>query len=94
MVLRSTLDEVMGEEGDSIIPVCAPPAVVDKCNSLIAAALEDHGLPGSSEPSLIPALRLQFMERVTPISGETLRPMFWRIDSIRAWQLIDRRIDE
>lgn len=94
--MRPTLDEVMGETGDSIIPILAPPSVIERCNALITAALEEHGLPRSSEPSLVPALKPQFMDQAVQhtLEGETIMPMLWRIDAIRAWQLIDRRIDE
>lgn len=94
--MRPTLDEVMGETGDSIIPILVPPSVVEKCNALITAALEEHGLPRSSEPSLVPALKPQFMDQAVEhkLDEEEIMPMFWQIDAIRAWQLIDRRIDE
>lgn len=94
MALCSTLDDVMGEDGDSIIPILLQPAVIEKCNALISAALEEHGLPRSSEPSLVPALKPRMMREVQAPDGEQLVPVFWRIDAVRAWQLIDRRIDE
>lgn len=86
----------MGETGNAIIPILAPPSVVEKCNALIIAALEEHGLPQSSEPSLVPALKPTFMDQAVEhkLDEEEIMPMFWRIDAIRAWQLIDRRIDE
>lgn len=95
MILAETLDEVLGSRGDSIIPVILPKMVAEKCNQLILDALKEHGLP-AFEPSLIPALkpnRPQVMSNRSA-EGEDLVPMFWCIDAVRAWQQIDRRIDE
>ncbi|KAF8319265.1 hypothetical protein DL93DRAFT_2164483 [Clavulina sp. PMI_390] len=93
MKLGETLEEVMGSEGDSEIPLHLPPAVMLKCNGLISAALRDHGLP-YSEPSITHALNQKTMAEITSSFREDLIPVMWKIDSVRRWQLIDRRIDE
>lgn len=95
MVLADSLEKVLSSEGDSIIPIILPMNVVEKCNQLVSDALSEHGLP-ASEPLLIPALKPEFQRPFTKRStgGENLVPMLWHIDSVRAWQLIDRRIDE
>lgn len=97
MTLGKTLQEVVGESGDTLVPIFLPPAIIDKCNDLILSALKDHNLP-SSVPPLTPALKEQYMqqigERMARRNNEVLLPTLWHIDSITAWQLIDRRIDE
>lgn len=97
MALGTTLSDVLGPDGDSIIPVFLPPRVVERCNDLIADALKDHCLP-NLEPSLSPAIKTdqlrQTEEDAESVGQEYLIPTFWHIDAVRAWQLIDRRIDE
>lgn len=95
MVLAETLDEVLSSNGDSLIPIIVPMMVAEKCNQLILDALKEHDLPASA-PSLIPALKPGTQQVIENRSaeGEDLVPMFWHIDAIRAWQQIDRRIDE
>ncbi|KAF8319266.1 hypothetical protein DL93DRAFT_2094740 [Clavulina sp. PMI_390] len=93
MKLSETLEGVMGPEGHSEIPLHLPEAVISKCNELIGSALRDHNLP-YSEPSITPALNREKMAEITSTFHEDLTPVIWRIDSIRRWQLIDRRIDE
>lgn len=97
MILAETLDEVLSSEGDSMIPVIIPTMVVEKCNQLILDALSEHGLP-ASEPLLIPALKPHIQGPLRPRSddndAEDLVFMMWHIDAVRAWQQIDRRIDE
>ncbi|KAF8320032.1 hypothetical protein DL93DRAFT_2164204 [Clavulina sp. PMI_390] len=93
MKLSETLDGVIGPDGDSEIPLHLPPSVMTKCNELIDAALQDHGI-ASTEPSVIPALKNHLTAKIESTYDEDLVPAIWRIDSIRCWQLIDRRIDE
>lgn len=93
MVLLETLDDVVGPRGDSLIPVHLPETVFKKCNDIILAALKDHGLP-HSEPSLVPALKDAWMQQLRDSREQKHVPVIWRIDAIRCWQLIDRRIDE
>jgi hypothetical protein len=61
------------------------------------AHFEDHNLP-SFVPPLTPASKEQYMRQIEETmvrrNIEVLLPTLWRIDSIRAWQVIDRRIDE
>ncbi|KAF8319264.1 hypothetical protein DL93DRAFT_2164482 [Clavulina sp. PMI_390] len=93
MKLGNTLAEVLGSGGDSEIPIHLPPTVMLKCNELIAAALRDHDLP-CTEPSITPALKDDLIAAITSTYSEDFIPVIWKIDSIRCWQLIDRRIDE
>lgn len=97
MTLQKSLAEVSGPTGDSVIPLFLPAVVLDRCNELILAALKDHDLP-HAEPPIIPALKPPSLEKIQASFEEQgiepCIPAFWRVDSIRAWQLIDRRIDE
>lgn len=97
MTLGATLSDVLGRDGDSIIPVFLPARVVERCNGFIADAAKDRGLP-HLEPSLSPAIKSdqlrQAEEDAESVGQEYLIPTFWHIDAVRAWQLIDRRIDE
>lgn len=80
-----------------------PRSVMDKCNQLILEALGEHGLPASEPPvelALKGTLLDGWVERAQRkaleqgLSGDYDVPIFWNIDSVRAWQQIDRRIDE
>lgn len=95
--LGRRLQDVVGKTGDFLVPIFLPEVIIDKCNDLILSALKDHNLP-SSVPPLTPALKEEYMSQVEEameeLGVEVFLPTLWHVDSIRAWQLIDRRIDE
>ncbi|KAF8328782.1 uncharacterized protein EI90DRAFT_3125526 [Cantharellus anzutake] len=90
MVIGKSLEKVLGSEGDFLIPLWLPEDFVSFANETIKNSLAAHHLPVDIEPlCLISNQPLQD----TDASGN-LRPYYWHIDRVCAWQKIDRRIDE
>lgn len=95
IILADTLADVLGPEGDTIIPLFLPTQVVSFANDTISKVLEELSLPNTHKP-LTDVLVTS--EEDGPSNGNRLWGtediVHWRINAITVWQLIDRRIDE
>lgn len=94
MFIGDNLDDVLGPEGNAVIPLFLPELFWTFANDLITLSLGERGLP-SSQPPLTNGFK-RTMPELSSLSftGIPLNLAFGRIDSISAWQLIDRWIDE
>lgn len=94
MILGQDLDEVIGDTGDSLIPLFLPIEVADRCNKLIIDSLSEQGID-MDVPPITPAVQPEYNQKITRSDeAEGQMVYLWRINSINAWQLVDRRIDE
>lgn len=74
-----------------MIPVWLPVEVAERCNKLIVDSLNEQGI----ELDVLPITLAFGPERNEEISeSEETEAYLWRINSLNAWQLVDRRIDE
>ena len=90
MVIKKSLEKVLSPDGDTLIPLWIPESFVTFANEMIARALAAHCLPQNTPP-LYSALHDPLED--SEVAGD-LRPFYWKIDDVCAWQKIDRRIDE
>jgi len=90
MVIKESLEEVLSPDGDTLIPLWIPESFVTFANEMISRALVAHCLPQNTQP-LYSALNNPLED--SQVAGD-LRPFYWKIDDLCAWQKIDRRIDE
>ena len=90
MVIKKSLEEVLSRDGDTLIPLWIPESFVTFANEMIARALVAHCLPQNTQP-LYSALNSPLEDSEV---ARDLRPFYWKIDDLCAWQKIDRRIDE
>jgi len=90
IVIGKSLEDVLSDAGDTHIPLWIPENFASFANETIAKALVTHSLPANTQ-ALYSALKDPLDD--SEVGGD-LRPYYWRIDHLCAWQKIDRRIDE
>lgn len=91
-LMRSSSD-AMGPsgKGDVVLPLFVPQAIFHVVNELHQARWAGSLLP------LTPALKEQNQLQVENFLASLdvdLMPVFWRLDGLRVWQMVERRVDE
>ena len=90
MRYASTLQPLLGPEGDLVIPVVIPGQFLDFAKGVLERAFEDRGIRFSAERVFVEVVNLPPTE-ISPYKDVLV---FWRITTLSMWQQIDRRIDE
>lgn len=96
----SSTDAILSPDKDIVIPIILSRGFVTFANDLTREALLDVGLeksplplaPITDDEGNIPVLEREGVDE----SGDEIDqiPVFWRMDSVLNWQMLDRRIDE